>query len=380
MNQVTKRRIGLALGLWSKLRRQSSLFRWFPVIHRQQDGFIAAADAIRWVGQIEIRGRSHHALSCAPGSRAAFPLIAPPGSRVVTWCAVLPERWSSSGAVECLVTARIDGVPQPMTARVRLEPSRVPRDRRWRQVVLELRNTETLQIEVTLSAEGPADTPIVWGDPRLESPRPRSEIGQLLKSVRPLVLRGKFAGAARDLHGRLSEFTAPPSLYQMWFSRQAPSPDQLERMRTQSESFRYRPLVSIITPVYNTDARWLRACIESVKRQTYANWQLCLADDGSTRPDTREVLLECRGDSRIKVATLPSNGGISVASNAALALADGEFVAFLDHDDEITPDALFAMVAYLNDHPDADFLYSDEDKLEVGWIPRRRVLQAGLVA
>ena len=76
------------------------------------------------------------------------------------------------------------------------------------------------------------------------------------------------------------------------------------------------------------------------------------------------MLLECRGDTRIKVATLPSNGGISVASNAALALAEGEFVAFLDHDDEITPDALFAMVAYLNDHPDADFLYSDEDKLE----------------
>ncbi len=96
-----------------------------------------------------------------------------------------------------------------------------------------------------------------------------------------------------------------------------------------------------------------------------SNWQLCLADDGSTSPETREVLLECQGDSRIKIATLPSNGGISAASNAALALAEGEFVAFLDHDDEITPDALFEVVAHLNEHPDTDFIYSDEDKLEL---------------
>ena len=368
MNQSTRRQIGLAIALWGRLRRQSSFFRWFPFV-QEQERFGEHADSIRWLGQIEIRAQSHHALACAPGARAAFRLIALPGSRVVIWCGILPEYWGSSPAVECVVTVRVEGVSQPMIARATLDPARVHRDRRWVKLVLDLRNPEKRQIEVVLSTEMPSathvdDAAIIWGDPQLEWPRPFSEIRQLLQSVRPLVLRGKLAAAARDLHGRLSELTAPASLYQQWFARQAPSPEQLQRLRTQSEALRYRPLVSVVTPVYNTDPRWLRACIESVTRQAYSNWQLCIADDGSTRPDTRRVLQEYGQDSRIKIATLSSNGGIAAASNAAVALAEGEFVAFLDHDDEITPEALSTVVACLNDHPDTDFLYSDEDKLE----------------
>jgi GT2 family glycosyltransferase len=253
---------------------------------------------------------------------------------------------------------------------LRLDPARLRRHRGWRPLVLELRNPQTKPIEVTLSTEGPEEAfvgnvSVLWGDPRLEWPRPLSEIIRLLQFVRPQIARAKFASAARALHAHLSELATPPFLYQMWSSRGAPSPEQLARMTTLSDSLRYRPLVSIVTPVYNTDARWLRACIESVRRQAYPNWQLCLADDGSTSPETRKVLLECRGDSRIRVTMLSSNHGISTASNAALALADGEFVAFLDHDDEITPHALFEVVAHLNDHPDADFIYSDEDKLDL---------------
>ena len=151
----------------------------------------------------------------------------------------------------------------------------------------------------------------------------------------------------------------------MWLAQRTLSPNDLARMRAASESFPYRPLVSVVTPVYNTDARWLRACIESVKGQAYPHWQLCLADDGSTRQETRDVLLEYQGDPRITINRLTQNVGIARASNAALDLAEGEFVALLDHDDEVTPDALFEVVACLNEHPDTDFIYSDEDKLEL---------------
>ena len=124
-----------------------------------------------------------------------------------------------------------------------------------------------------------------------------------------------------------------------------------------------RPLVSVVTPVYNTDTRWLRACIESVRRHIPTG-----SLPGGRRVNEGRDSHRPRGsgsDSRIKIKTLPTNQGIAAASNEALMLAEGEFVAFLDHDDEIAPDALFEVVAHLNQHPDADFIYSDEDKLDV---------------
>ena len=125
------------------------------------------------------------------------------------------------------------------------------------------------------------------------------------------------------------------------------------------------PLISIVTPVYNTDPRWLRACIDSVRQQVYPNWELCLCDDASSVPATIETLREYEGDPRIRIRYASVNGGISVASNAALEQATGEFVALLDHDDELPPDALAEVVKYLNEHRDADVLYSDEDKLDL---------------
>jgi glycosyltransferase involved in cell wall biosynthesis len=102
-----------------------------------------------------------------------------------------------------------------------------------------------------------------------------------------------------------------------------------------------------------------------VRRQLYPNWELCIADDGSTRPHIRKVLDEYQQrDSRIKVTYLTENQGISGASNAALALATGEFVGLLDHDDELAPWALLEVVKLLNQNPNLDFIYSDEDKLE----------------
>ncbi|MBK8753886.1 MAG: glycosyltransferase [Candidatus Competibacteraceae bacterium] len=124
-----------------------------------------------------------------------------------------------------------------------------------------------------------------------------------------------------------------------------------------------RPVVSIVMPVYNIDPCWLEAAISSVTQQIYPNWELCIADDGSTRQETLDALRRLR-DPRCKIEFMESNQGIAGASNVALALATGEYVAFLDHDDELTRDALYHVVKAINDH-DPDFIYSDEDKLSL---------------
>ena len=124
----------------------------------------------------------------------------------------------------------------------------------------------------------------------------------------------------------------------------------------------YRPKVSIVTPVYNSDPAWLRAAIESVRGQLYDGWELCIADDASSNPEVQALLREYESDERIKVDYLKENQGISGASNAALAMASGEYVGFLDHDDELKPDALYEVVKLLNKQPDLDFIYTDEDK------------------
>ena len=136
---------------------------------------------------------------------------------------------------------------------------------------------------------------------------------------------------------------------------------ELEDMRIQCASFEYRPKISIITPVLNTREEWLRSSIESVLHQIYDNWELCIADDGSDQPHIKETL-NCyqQKDARIKVKYLNENQGVSGASNEALAMASGEFIGFLDHDDQLLPNALYEVVLMLNRNASADFIYSDE--------------------
>lgn len=127
----------------------------------------------------------------------------------------------------------------------------------------------------------------------------------------------------------------------------------------------YQPTISIVMPVYNTQEQWLRAAIESVLGQAYGNWQLCIADDASDQSHIKRVLAEYESsDKRIEVVYRTENGHISAASNTALGMARGEFVAFLDHDDELTADALYEIVVSLNKNPDAKIVYSDEDKID----------------
>lgn len=125
------------------------------------------------------------------------------------------------------------------------------------------------------------------------------------------------------------------------------------------------PLLSVLLPTYNPPEKWLRKCLDSVLEQSYPNWELCVADDASTHPQVRRVLEEYRRrDARIKVVFRPRNGHISEASNSALEVAQGRFVALLDHDDLLHPQALYEVVTALSRNPDLKIIFSDEDKVD----------------
>ncbi len=125
------------------------------------------------------------------------------------------------------------------------------------------------------------------------------------------------------------------------------------------------PKISVVMPVYNTPAKWLDRAIASVARQVYQNWELCIADDGSTDAATAQLLQQWqRREPRVRVRRREKNGNISVATNSAAEMAEGQYLCFLDHDDELAPDALAEAAMYLADRPDVNYLYTDDDKID----------------
>lgn len=143
------------------------------------------------------------------------------------------------------------------------------------------------------------------------------------------------------------------------------SEPQRQSIRERQAALPLRPRISILMPVYNTHDKWLREALDSVIAQLYPNWELCIADDASTQPHVRATLEEYRAhELRIKVVYRSSNGHIAEATNSALALASGEFISLMDHDDVIPGHALYELVAKLNEDPSADMIYSDEDKID----------------
>jgi GT2 family glycosyltransferase len=155
-----------------------------------------------------------------------------------------------------------------------------------------------------------------------------------------------------------------PSEYQKWFEQHRASTEELASMRVEARSFVSQPLVSILTPVFDTPVPWLGEAVDSVLAQVYENWELVLIDDGSTATDLLGALpaLAAR-DRRIRLVRLESHQGISAALNKGLDVVEGQWLTFLDHDDVLEPDALFQNVRLLQENPGLDLIYSDEDKL-----------------
>ncbi|MBD2346117.1 glycosyltransferase [Anabaena subtropica] len=153
--------------------------------------------------------------------------------------------------------------------------------------------------------------------------------------------------------------------YQRWLQTNALSSNLLTRMKEDAEKLAPQGVkISVVVPVYNTPENFLTEMIDSVRSQIYTNWELCIADDASTKAHVREILQQIMAeDSRIKVVFRPNNGHIVEATNSALEIATGDFIALLDHDDTLSCDALLHVAECVNQHPEVDWIYTDEDKI-----------------
>jgi O-antigen biosynthesis protein len=179
-----------------------------------------------------------------------------------------------------------------------------------------------------------------------------------------LLMNGKMDEFKEKIFNRAGRNTAESNSYNQWLQENAITSEVRSRIAAESAQIKDPPLISVIMPVYNVSEEYLRLAIESVLKQIYPHWELCIADDCSTAAHIRPVLQEYMAkDARIKVVFRERNGNISAASNSALALATGAFIAFLDNDDEYTEHALFKVARTIVDDRSVDMIYSDEDKI-----------------
>ncbi|WP_236676805.1 glycosyltransferase family 2 protein [Aquariibacter lacus] len=169
-------------------------------------------------------------------------------------------------------------------------------------------------------------------------------------------------------YDRLFEPVAEDALhYADWIARvEQPALPSAEAQAAERAGWAWQPRFSIVTPTYNTPPELLQACIDSVRAQHYPHWELCLADDASPDPRVRALLqAAAAAEPRIRLVLRERNGHIVEASNSALARAGGDFVVLLDHDDTLAPQALQSVARALQARPQAQIVYSDEDKLDL---------------
>ncbi|MEP7362265.1 MAG: glycosyltransferase [Acidobacteriota bacterium] len=173
--------------------------------------------------------------------------------------------------------------------------------------------------------------------------------------------------ASSDRPAPAYERTIGETSYEEWTAAHEPSADHLQIQQCIAECLGYRPLLSIVVPLYKTPLAILREMVHSVQAQTYGNWELCVsAGKAEDAPNLVELAGMSAKDPRIRVLELDRNLGISDSSNAALQLASGEFIVLLDHDDTLAPFALYEIVSALNRDPGLSFLYSDKDQISAG--------------
>lgn len=156
-------------------------------------------------------------------------------------------------------------------------------------------------------------------------------------------------------------FQADDVDYEQWYENHKALPEELEKQK--NEKWKRKPLISIVVPVYNTPQVFLRQMIESVQNQSYSEWELCIGNASPENKEMKKILEEYKKDARIKEVEIPENKGISQNTNRAMEIASGELIGLLDHDDLLAPNALYEIAKAVNEHPDPEVIYTDEDKV-----------------
>jgi GT2 family glycosyltransferase len=282
-----------------------------------------------------------------------------------------PHQWQVKSHRKALIGRSVDAAKRWYLSTVRpaVEPV-LARQHAWNQAAI-----RALQLALAPEPVPLVQIHLLLGELAQLSELPvRDRLPKTARSTFPLWIelfrrQREFNNAVTLLFTALFDLPLPPDdgrLAAYPLSVMSQEQRRITEVARQVRHLRHRPLISIIVPVWETPEAVLRSCIDSVLAQSYENWELCIVDDGSRSPDVRTTLSDyTRRDPRIRVKHCFNNRGIARATNEALGLARGEFVAFLDHDDEICPHALGEVALFLNEQPDTDFLYTDEDRLDL---------------
>jgi len=186
---------------------------------------------------------------------------------------------------------------------------------------------------------------------------------KMLKLVKRALIYTKKNGI-KSFIPRVKRYFADKDVLKVYYAKTALKSSDIKKQR--NVKFQYEPLISIIIPLYNTPLNFFNELLDTITNQTYGNWELCLADGTGKETDVTKTCLELmKKDKRIKYKMLENNGGISENTNAALAMATGEFIMLADHDDLLELDALYECVLAINNDMTIDSVYTDEDKVDL---------------
>lgn len=190
-----------------------------------------------------------------------------------------------------------------------------------------------------------------------------------LKKMCQMMKEQGFSKTMKRIHGKIwgkPQFVDSNDLYQKWIEKNEPTEEELEQQR--KTKFALEPKISILVPMYNTPYKFFKELVECLIHQTYSNWELCLADGSPEQDDSLKEIYE--QDARIQYKFLGENKGIAGNTNECIKLATGDFIALFDHDDLLPIFSLYEVVKCINEHPEVEFIYTDEDKITTLEEPR----------
>lgn len=322
----------------------------------------AGTDAVRPLGLVALDGVTHDTWFCHPPASLTDTFLPMGAHRVVVPVGLLPE--AARGRATVIISGTIAAGAEERHATLQLQATAAGR---WHTLEIAVPpHTAPVTLTITTRVPDHGDQSWVWavvGAPTWLVPRSSTE-WRTHARVWLAHLRRDGVGATWR---RLRDRTRPTTQisYPAWCRTHDPDEAALRAQRAAADTRDTPPLVSIVTPAYNSRPEWLRECYASLAQQSWPHWEWCVCDDASPQPETAETLaLLAATDPRIRWIRRAVNGGIAHASNDALTLSRGAFVGLLDHDDTLPPWALSDVIAAFDAAPEADLLYTDEDKLE----------------